>query len=828
MSSATLTASETTCFHCGEPCAEELHLSKGNSFCCTGCKLVYEILSENGLTNYYCLASRPGQSLKNRRSGRYDYLDEEGVEGRLIDFTDGELTTVRLHIPAIHCASCIWLLENLYKLHDGIVRSSVDFLKRELHLTYRKSGVSLREIAELLESIGYPPEFSVDNLENKPRRTPDRRLWLKLGVAGFAFGNIMLFSLPEYLSGFSMGERSLQLLFGILNIALSLPVLLYSSSDYLRSGWAAIRQGGINLDVPISIGIIALFGRSVYEIASGTGPGYLDSFTGLIFFLLIGRILQNKTFDRLSFDRDYRSYLPISVTVLDEEGGERSVSLKRLKKGSTLLIRHQEIVPTDSVLLSDEAMIDYSFITGESDPVVVTHGETVYAGGRVTGRPATMNTYKEVSGSYLTKLWNDSAFDSERPGITLTTMADRISPWFTLAVISIAILSALWWWPSGGGVAASVFTAVLIIACPCALALSTPFTLGSALNHLARNGLYVKNTLLIEQLARVTTLVFDKTGTLTDPRKSELHYEGTPLSPSQRILIASACRSSLHPVSRQIFRQMDASTIIEPDTFEEQLNRGIVATVGPHRIVVGSAHLLAEEGIALPEEAGAGSHRTHLAIDTVWIGGFEQIQHFRKGVPELIARLKTKFPVWLLSGDNDRQKKRLAATLDEERMLFDRIPHQKLDFIRRLQSEGHNVMMIGDGLNDAGALKQSDFGIALTHDVTSFTPACSAIMDASRMDRLDRFIRFAGRSLTIIRMSFGLSLAYNTIGLSFAVTGTLTPLVAAILMPLSSLSIIAFTTGSTWLAARKEGFDLWNGSSGEEPSRPAFALEPGV
>lgn len=805
-----LTERDLACYHCGEPCEDRSIHTDEKIFCCEGCKLVYELLDENNLCTYYDLDQQPGISFKNLRSqSRFDYLEDEETVRRLVEFTDGSITKITFHIPSMHCASCIWLLENLHKLREDVLDSKVQFMRRELSVTYRNGDTTLRELVELLASIGYEPEIHLDRLEKRDSKQTDRRLWLKLGLAGFSFGNIMLFSFPEYLSDGPLDPK-FRTLFGVLNIALALPVLLYSASDYLKSAWAALKQRGVNLDVPISIGILALFSWSLFEIISDSGVGYMDSFTGLVFFLLIGKMVQQKTYERLSFDRDFRSYFPISVIRL-EEGEERSVTVDKLQPGHRILIRNQELIPADSVLLSAEAQVDYSFVTGEAEPVEVNSGDTVYAGGRILGNAARMDVVKEVSNSYLTRLWNDAAFHPEQEARRITTFGDRISTHFTATVISAAMLAGLFWLPTGVDMAITTFTAVLIVACPCALALSSPFTLSAAINVLARNGFFVKSTDVMETLARSTAVVLDKTGTLTSTRKADIQFSGAPLSSQEQQWLSSALRQSIHPLSRKLSAWLSGEKPLEPSYFEEEVSRGVQAVIDGHMILLGSSRLLRQFNVEMPdtEDRPEGSV-VYVAIDQAYRGVFELQSTFREGLESLIGQLRMRFKLFVLSGDNDREKHRLLPLFrDEDALRFNQKPQEKLNFIRRLQHNEERVLMIGDGLNDAGALKQSDFGISITEEISAFSPACDAIMQADALPLLNRFIDFSQRSMHIILYSFGLSLVYNLTGLSFAVTGHLSPLVAAILMPLSSLTIMGFTTLATHLTAKKMGLSAW-------------------
>lgn len=800
----------TSCSHCGEPA--EFTTDSKLSFCCRGCETVYHLLADNNLQTYYDLDSTPGTTIKQSvERKRFDYLIDKEVQEKLIDFQNAEIASASFNIPNIHCTSCVWLLENLQNINDGILQGTVNFLKRRLTVVFDTNKTDLRSIVELLTTIGYEPDLKLDQLEEREQISVPRDLWLKLGVAGFCFGNIMLFSFPEYLNMSVSGSvDTYKVLFGTLNILLAIPVLVYSSIDYLKSAWAAISQKGINLDVPISIGIVALFGRSLYEILSGTGAGYFDSFSGFIFFLLIGKIVQKKTFQGLSFDRDYKSYLPISVLKLIN-GAEHSVSVKTLSIGDEIILRNNELIPCDSILQSDSAIIDYSFITGESTPVTKMHGEIIFAGGKILGSQTRMVVSKKVQHSYLTQLWENDTMNLANDKI-LHSLADRISPYFTFIVIVIAFASCLTWFFIEPSKAFTVFTAVLIVACPCALALSGPFTFGSATNILSLNGLFLKNIEGIENIGKVDTIVFDKTGTITDTDKAEVTFIGNSLSEEEKKLIFSSTKNSTHPYSKKIYQLFREKNLnySSPESIEEIRGKGIHASFGKTNVHIGSKSFIEEyTGIKIPISKTTGSH-VYIVIDYKYVGFFEFKNKLRTGVDKLLSKLKDTFNLHLLSGDNQKDAIWLAKYFESDKnMRFNQSPQQKLAFVASLSDNQKKVLMIGDGLNDAGALNKSHFGIALSDKTSSFSPACDAILDGDKLQNFDTLIEFSKVSISIVHISFGLSLLYNITGLSFAVTGHLSPLVAAILMPLSSITIMAFTTFATRVKARKMGLRIW-------------------
>lgn len=776
--------------------------------------MVYQVLDAHDMDAYYQLSSNPGISMQegnqHNDTDRFSYLDDPATLDRLVDFNNGEIASITFSIPAIHCASCVWLLENLKKLQKGILGAKVNYLKRTLVISWKLSACSLKEIVSLLASIGYEPELSLDSLQKKQSFfSGNGREWLKLGYAGFAFGNIMLFSFPEYLSTSTLSE-DFSWVFGGLNLLLAIPVLVFSGSDFLRSAWASIKQYKVNLDVPISIGMMALFFRSAYEILAQQGAGFMDSFAGLVFLLLIGRWVQRKTTEQLSFDRDYKSYFPISTTKILADGKEEHVHIDALKQGDTIYVRNQELIPADCILLDEEALIDYSFVSGEADPLKLQKGSKIFAGGRIVGRSVNMLVDKPADAGYLTQLWNDAAFTEKNKEQRVQNFADRISAPFTLAVIGIALLSGGWWaaaesWMKGVEVA----TAVLIIACPCALALSAPFTFGAAINVLARNAFYIKNTRIFENLSRIDTAVFDKTGTLTSMRDARIHEDlRVELSSKEYSAVYQLAMQSTHPLSHKLGAWLRAKhedlTSIELRNLRQETGKGLSGDLGDLHLTLGSMVWLYEEGVAhLPSNLGDKS-AVHLALNGKYAGAFYFESRVREGITPLLASLKEKLSLHLLSGDSERDKALFSDLFDADRnMHFRQKPEDKLAFIKRLQSNGKKVLMVGDGLNDAGALVQSDFGLALTEKVSAFSPASDGIIDAQRLLDLGRFVSFSQSSLKIVFASFGISLTYNIIGLSFAVNGLLSPLVSAILMPVSSLTVIGFTTFAVHLLAKR-------------------------
>jgi Cu+-exporting ATPase len=796
---------EATCFHCGDAVIEGGVQHDGKSFCCAGCRVVYALLQENNLGQYYELYAAPGRTSTFEKGNRFSYLDDPAVQQKLLDFTDGTTSAVTFTIPRMHCSSCVWLLERLYIVDPGIFHARVDFLKKQLRIRFTRSRTSLRRVVEVLASLGYEPEITLASAAQPPLPNAQHSLYYKIGIAGFCFGNIMLLSFPEYLSTTEM-DQSLLHFFTALSMLLSLPVITYSASDYFRSAFAGLRKRVITIDVPLAIGILILFLRSLYEILILGGSGYLDSMSGLVLLLLLGRLFQTKTYDRLSFDRDYTSYFPLAVTTVTN-GAEVVVPVSGIRAGDRILLRNNEISPADGILLNGNASLDYSFVTGESHPVSVNAGSMIYAGGRQIGSTIEVEILKEVSRSYLTQLWNDFP-GSDRVIRSVSRIADTTGKYFTFGVVALAGLAAMLWFPTDPSRAWNAVTAVLIVACPCAIALSIPFTFGATLRIFGRNGLYLKNTSVVERLSRVDSIVFDKTGTLTHARRSSVEFLGHPLTSAEESQILSLVRHSHHPLSRVLAGTLSALPRHDVANFAEQAGLGLQGYVDGMEIRLGTREFThAEDSSRTASHDDPERTRVWVSIGGVCRGAFLFQNAYREGLDELVTGLGRRYRLHLVSGDGPSERRALGTRFGRLIDLhFRHSPAEKRQFIRSLQEQGRRVLMLGDGLNDAGALLQSDVGVAFTEDIASFSPACDAILEADAFGSLEHFLRLARESVAVVLASLAISLVYNAVGLSFALRGELSPLIAAILMPLSSITVVAFTTFSVRALARKRGF----------------------
>lgn len=788
------------CYHCGTECASSHPVIDEKHFCCEGCKWVYELLDSNELCNYYNLNEHPGLSQKfTVWRDKFVFLDLPEIRNELVQFSDDHQTHLHLHLPQIHCSSCLWLLENLYRLDSGIGFSRVSFAEKKIHIIYEEGKTSLRKVVELLTTLGYEPQldFSFHNKSSTSHSRQRKRI-LKIGLAGFCFANIMMLSLPDYLSAGSGVEQELAWVFRLIILSLSLPVFFYCASEFFVSSWNGIKTKFINIDFPIALAIAITFGRSLYEMNSGIGNGYMDSMSGIVFFMLVGRYIQERSNHSIAFDRDYKSFFPIAVQLIS--GKEiKAVPIEKLSVGNRILIHNQEIVPADGIVVNGHAAVDYSFVTGESDIKEILGGASIYAGAKQTGGNIEIEIRKPVSQSYLTSLWNREAFQKEKQNDQ--SELDKLGQYFSLVVVLLAFAAGAYWLGRNRtDLMWNALTTILIVACPCALLLAANYTNGYSLAILAKNKFYLRHADVLDSIAKTKHIVFDKTGTLTESNMPNIEYIGKPLSKRQVLRINSLAKQSSHPLSQALYHFTKSGEELELKYFKQMDGKGIEAWIDEKHIMLGSADF-----VGIDKNVEQDATVIYIKEDGECFGYYVIRQKYRNGLAGLLRRLKESYSLSMISGDNEQEKEHLSELFGADSKLHFKVPpERKLEYIQSLQENSKQaIMMVGDGLNDAGALKQSHVGIAVTENMNNFTPASDAVLDGSAFDKLNELFLYVLDRKKIIMIIFCYSFLYNVIGSWFALRGVLEPVIAAILMPLSSISIIALSYSFSRFAAKR-------------------------
>ncbi len=716
---------------------------------------------------------------------KYSFLENPEIAAQYIQFSSSEKNLIQFRSPYIQCASCVYLLEKLHLLHKGVIESRINFSEQMITIQYHPQLISLRELVEWLTHIGYEPILDHEKADNSLWKKIQREYWIAIAVSGFCFANIMLLSFPEYLHLDMSDAREMTMLFRWINVLLAFPALFIGGRTFFQKTIQGFRARIIPIDAPLVLSLLLTFGRSLFEIVSGEGAGYLDSMTGIIFFMLIGRYIQEVTQQRLHFQRTYKSFFPISSLRINKDK-EEWIALRQISVGDVLKIHSNEMVPCDGTLLSEQALIDYSFVTGESKPQAIKLGDKLFAGGKQVGGVISMVCSQKVEHSYLIHLWNDH---SDQKSTISETWVDRWANHFTLILLGLSILSFAYWFSIDMDRGLHAASTILIVACPCALLLSSAFTQGAALYQLSKIGCHVKNARVLDTLAQVTTLAWDKTGTLTT-KEVQVEWLKTP-TVKHLSAICVLAQQSTHPISQSLYKKTrNHFKDFKIQQFSDQPSQGISGIIEGRLYKIGQAQWV---GLNQPHEANA-----YISCEGEIIGAIVLIHPIRKGMKQVLRHLQQRYKQTIISGDPLNLSAEMRAIIPAGCHAFHGLsPQQKRNHIVQMQEQNQIVVMIGDGLNDAGALSSANVGIAISEDAFGFSPSCDMILEGKSLNKLPAIIDYALMQQRIVRWSFFIGLMYNVIGLSIAVQGQLNPLIAAVLMPASSITIMSFTS---WMA----------------------------
>ncbi|ACY40425.1 E1-E2 family cation transport ATPase [Blattabacterium sp. (Blattella germanica) str. Bge] len=734
----------------------------------------------------------------------FDFLDDKKIAEKLIDFNHNNITTVRFLIPSIHCSSCVLVLETLSKFHKNILESTVDFSSKQIWITFNNVEFKLSSLARLLDDMGYRPSINFESIEKrKINNTFDRKLIGKLAISFFCFANIMLLAIPGYVGAYQdawfLENRNF---FHYLMFILSLPVVIFSLKDHVKYAILGFKKHVLNIDVPISIGILVLFLWSCYEIFFDLGSGYFDSISSFSLFLLVSRIFQIHTHNKiLSFDKNYKSFYPVLMTRIHEKNEkEEKILLSSLKKGDIILIRNEEIIPADSILIKGNAVLDNSFITGESHLINKKIGDRVYAGSKQKGEAIFLKVIKNVDHSYLSLLWNKNQSNHHKKLFYLNSISTQFSQYFTPAILIISIMSGIYWYLNNdiSKIFQTTFS-VLIITCPCALVLSTPLIFGNIIRFFSKKSFYIKDIFTMERISAIKTLIFDKTGTITDPNKEKIFFIGN-MKYEEKKIVASLLKNSIHPLSQRILSELSIKDFYSIKNFKEIMGKGLEGVIKNIPVKIGS-----KEYLGITKKIKDRNQTTvFISINNKFVGYFLFRNYYRKGIKKIFQNLK-EYKIIILSGDkNELEKNYLKSILPKTgKVLFNQSPENKLNYVKKLQKKGEKIMMFGDGINDCAALSRSEVGVAVSENPTSFFPNCDAFLQSDCLNKIFLFLKISKISSKLVIVNFMISLFYNIIGIYFAVTGNLKPFIAAILMPLSSFSVVFFSIISTWIVSRR-------------------------
>ncbi len=803
------------CYHCGLPVPVQARITadidtQARAFCCNGCKSVCEAIYAAGLYGFYQrtpdgeILGPPPELPKELALYDLDEVQEEFVDQL------GEVREINLLVEGIHCAACVWLIENALFNTPGVVDARVNLSGKRLRLKWDNGKVSLSNLLTRLGQVGYAAvPFDPDVAEGALKRQ-NRALLYRMAFAGFAMMNLMWISIALY-SGADQGE--FRGLFHWIGFIIATPTLLYSGFPFFKGAWNGLRAHSLTMDLPIAIGAGITYSYSVYVTVSGTRTGevYFDTVVNFLFVILVGRFLEAISKRQAVAATQRLLDLQPKVATLIQDGTERVVPIRSVAPGDRVLVRPGGKIPVDGSVIEGRSSVDESMLSGEAEPVTRQVGDWVSA-GTING-PGMLQVKVEglMKNTMLGRIIRlvEEAQASKAP---IQCIADRVVPWFVAITLGLATLTFLWWMRTDVELALMAATAVLIITCPCAFGLATPMSIAVASGLGARHGILVKNGAVLESLSSIDHFVFDKTGTLTEGKLSLVRLAGASGETSQtradvvEVLarLGAMERYSEHPVAEAVLRAC-AERAIETgghsvEDFEAAPGYGIRARVAGAELAAGNRAWMQRLGVqpalvfdSLSEQwetAGQGILFCALDGHEVLLMGLED--RLREDAPDLIDTLKREgVRLTLLSGDRravaETIARRLGGGMD---VIAEVLPEDKNRVIADLQADGHQVAMVGDGINDAPALVRADVGIALGSGTDVSIASADIVLMSSELDKVRQAAALSRRTLRSIRQNIGISITYNVIMVPLAMAAFVTPLVAAVSMPLSSLAVI--------------------------------------
>ncbi len=805
-------APEVDCTHCGLPVPAALRRFDTNEqFCCAGCRVVYGALKDNGLLSYYTKRAAFDDEETERAPALAtgaDYLHYDEEQFRQL-YTDrrGELCEVEFYLEGLHCPACIWLVEKLPSLVDGVVEARSSFAEGRLRVLWDPRRATLSRIAQTLDSLGYPPHPAGQGRSRELQKRLDRALLVRIGVAAAAFGNVMLLSFALYSghgtflasttsSGGSMSAQTTHF-FRWLSLAIAVPSVLWTGTTFFRGAWAALKTRTPHMDLPVSIGILAALGWGSYATFTDRGEIYFDTVTMLVFLLLVGRWLSARQQRAASEATDLMFALAPSTSRLVEGSTTRQVPTESVPEHAVVEILSGDRVGVDGVVIEGCSKLDESLLSGESAAVDVGPGSKVHAGTVNLSSRLLVRATRTGRDTRLSQLVAEVEAAAARKA-PIVMFADRMSGYFVAAVLTLAVVTVALWGLSEGLPHA---IALLIVTCPCALGLATPLAASVALSRAAKRGILVKGMQYIEALAQPALIVFDKTGTLTQGKLSLVHFEG-----SQRAgaLLKSLEQRSAHPIAQALCRDLPLAPALSVEAFEEVRGdeaggSGVRGRVDGHEVRAGNAAFVAHSDDESAMAAAAarvlaeGLSPVYVAVDGKLAAVAALGDALRPEAASCLTQLRARgHRLVLLSGDRQEVVDHVVAQLDVpfEVALGGQSPEHKLRYVEEARRDG-TVYMVGDGVNDAAALAAASVGIAVHGGAEASLAAADVFATKGGLQPLTLLVDGAQRTLVVIRRNLLFSLVYNLTAAGLAVAGLITPLAAAVLMPLSSLTVLS-------------------------------------
>lgn len=791
------TASRVGCAHCGLDVPPGLvRPDLDEQFCCHGCETVYRTIHECGLERYYALrdASTDERVRPDVPDHAFAEYDDAAFEAVYVNKDASGQGSIELALEGVHCAACVWLVERLPAVLSGVIESRLNLRTRVVQVRWDPDRVRLSRIAGTLTNLGYRPHPARGAGVRQARIRDERRMLARIAISGFCAGNVMLLAFALYGGETDTIEPRFELLFRWMSMAIALISFAIPGSVFFRGAIASLRARAPHLDLPIALALlIGGIGGTINTIR-GTGEIYFDSLSALVFLLLVGRFIQQRQ-QRLASDSVELLYAftpSLAHVVVDDS--VRDVPIEALRLGDVIEIRPGEIVAADGEVVSGQSMLDASLLTGESRPVDIGPGSQLSAGTLNLASPVKLRVESTGPDSRVGRLMRLVADAAERKA-PLLTLANRLAMVFTVVVLTLAVMTFVIWARHGLDAAGQHAIALLIVTCPCALGLATPLAMTASIGRAARRGIMIKGSDALERLTHPGVIYLDKTGTVTLGHLTVVDWIGDPTA---RRLAAALESGSRHPIA-QALAKCD-QPVPNPDSVEHVLGAGVRGIVEGHDVAVGSAefvhrHAQTTRGDFAPHFARAaeqGLTPIAIAVDSRVVALALLSDDVRPDSRDVVAKLQAAgWDVHLLSGDDPRTTARIAERvgIPASKTLGGITPERKLETVQR-----SGTVMVGDGVNDAAALAAAGVGIAVQGGAEASLDASDVYLTQPGLGPILDTLRLARATRRTILTCLGASLAYNSVAASLAVAGLITPIIAAILMPLSSLTVLAISS----------------------------------
>jgi len=779
------------CTHCHLEFSKDVMIVDGEHyFCCNGCQGVYHLLSDEGLDGFYEKAGNIKLTPPTQQYEDSSNFDAPAFYDRFVKINSDGFSEVSLIIEGIHCSACVWLNEKALHKMDGIIEANINFTNNKATIVWADDALKLSQIIDMIRAIGYnayPYDASLQEAHaNKERKD----YYLRMAVAIFSSMNVMWIAVAQYAGYFTGIDQDIKTTLNIAEGVLATPVLFYSGWIFFRGAYYGIKTKVVNMDILVATGALLTYIYSIYITIMESGEAYFDSVSMIITFVLIGKFLEVLSKKSAADALDVLGkHIPSETNIL-VDGKIISCKLEDVAIGDIVVVSSGEKVLLDGEIIKGDGSFDESSLTGESEPIYKTVGDNVISGTTSIDADIEFRATKDFAHSTLSNLVQllDSAIN-KKPKIE--QLANKLSEYFSSVILALSFITFLvWWlWPHSFEASFIVGISVIVIACPCALALATPVATLVGLSLGASKGILFKEAAQLETMAKVDTLVVDKTGTITIGKPSVVKEH--LFESFDKELLYSLVSSSKHPVSHGIYEYVNDENfhVISFDSYTQIPAAGIKAVYNHIEYLGGNLKLMQDNGVDVSFESD--NTLFYFAIDKKIVAIYELSDQIKEGAQELVASLrKRKIRTVMLTGDHKDVAFRVAQEIGIEDVLYEQTPEQKAEFIAQLHEQKHTVVMVGDGVNDVLALARADIGIVMGSGSDIAVDVSDVILLKDSLVSLNDAFKISRTTFGLIKQNLGISLVYNAITIPLAMAGYVIPLVAAISMSVSSLLVV--------------------------------------